>query len=746
MCTTIWTWTSRVATRSKLSGRRFANRAIRKKEAVEFSPVGSGESGESAPGHGLFTNRMYPPSFNYFYRMAKRTKKNPRPTPPKTTRSWFPPERTLQILVFLFPCLLYFNTLSHEYTQDDAIVIYDNEFTTQGFAGIPDLLRYDTFRGFFKTEGKDKLVAGGRYRPLTPVMFAMEWALFGPETFDNVEDPALNAVQFLHHLVSVLLYGLTCLVLFVLLRRLFAPRRSLEKPDNRATFLALAAALLFAAHPIHTEVVANIKGRDEIVVLLGSLAAIYVSIRAFLSKNILWNIGAGVLFFLALMSKENAITFVAVVPLVYYFFTKAKTREIVRQTLPFAAAALVFLFIRGAVIGWDLGEPSRELLNNPFLKIEGNQWVDFTAGERLATVFLGLGKYLQLLIAPVQLSHDYYPYQLGIPTFGDWRVLLSLLIHLGAGAYALYRLPKRDPVSFGILFYLLTISIVSNIVINIGVTIAERFIFVSSVGFLLIVAVLLYRLGKKLNNGVPKSLTDLRPVLVGLAVLLSLYSVKTVVRNFTWKDNYTLFLTDIEKSSDSAKLRNASGGELLAQSIKPKNEARAASMQREAVGHLQEAIRIHPTYRNAYLLLGNAHNYLKEYEKSIEYYQRALELSPDYELATTNLAYTYRDAGRYAGEQRGDLAAALRYLNLAYQTLPTDYETLRLLGVAYGNQGDQTKALNFFERARDAAPNNADAWLNLSLAYANAGQMTDSQQARARALELDPQVLSKREQ
>ena len=93
------------------------------------------------------------------------------------------------------------NTITHDYTQDDAIVINDNEFTTQGFAGIPALLKYDTFRGFFKVDGKEKLVSGGRYRPLTPVMFAIEYQLFG-------YNPVIG------HLLNILWFALLVLVLY----------------------------------------------------------------------------------------------------------------------------------------------------------------------------------------------------------------------------------------------------------------------------------------------------------------------------------------------------------------------------------------------------------------------------------------------------------------------------------------------------------------------------------------------------
>ena len=115
------------------------------------------------------------------------------------------------------------------------------------------------------------------------------------------------------------------------------------------------------AHPIHTEAVANIKGRDEILTLLGSLAALYFSIRSYQDQKPMLGIWAAICFFLALLAKENAITFVAIVPLVYFVFTKANFNAIVKYSAPFLAVAILFLFVRARVLGWDFGEPSREL-------------------------------------------------------------------------------------------------------------------------------------------------------------------------------------------------------------------------------------------------------------------------------------------------------------------------------------------------------------------------------------------------
>lgn len=686
--------------------------------------------------------------------MSKRKPTTPKPPAPAVvSASKF--KRNASIGLFLLGFLLYANSLFFNYAVDDAIVIYDNEFTTKGMAGFAGLLKYDTFRGFFKVEGKDKLVSGGRYRPLTPLMYATEVQFFAPKKRDDAGQPVkdkdgdtvydpdeggkLNTVKFVGHLVNVLLYGLTGVLLFWFLLKILTPDEQLRGKvtypfGGFEPFVALAAALLFIVHPVHTEVVANVKGRDEIVSLLGSLAALYLSLKAFYEEKNEWNVAVAIAFFLALMSKENAITFVAIVPLTYWFFTKANVGKIVVQTLPFLAAAVVFIGIRTSVLGMDFGgDPPRELMNNPFLKLVGGQYVDFSFAEKTATNFFTLGKYLLLLVFPHPLSHDYYPRAIPIMSFGDWQVILAVLVHLALLVYALIRLRKKDPISYGILFYIITLSIASNFVFPIGTNMNERFLYMPSIGFAMVIATLAYRFTN--NEGKPKPTL----LVVGIAVLLA-FSVKTFTRNFAWKDNYTLFTTDIKTVPNSAKLRNATGGELVAQSLKPENAARKTEMLKEAVGHLNEAMKIHPGYKNPLLILGNAYNYLQEYEASVQAYEQALKLDPNYTEARNNLAITCRQAGQYFGEKKGDMQKSFAYLNKAYELDPNDYETLRLLGVANGVTGQGQKAVEFFTKALEKQPNNAAAYYNLASAYYNINQPEKTAELMAKAKEINPNI------
>ena len=684
--------------------------------------------------------------------MAKGSKAT-KPAAPQEQRKkpahWLLQTGRISGLLFLLSFALYINTLWHEYALDDAIVITDNAFTTQGINGIPGILSNDTFFGFFQDPGKANLVAGGRYRPFSLVLFALEYQLWG-------------ANPFWGHLINALLYAFTVWLMYRLLLLLLV-----RPSDPRyAPFVAFVAALLFAVHPLHTEVVANIKGRDEILALLGSLAALYFSFSAYRQKKYtlsmaLW---VGLIFFLALLSKENAITFMAVVPMAFYFFGEAGTRSTgIRYMLPIGVAGLGFLALRAAILGFSLLDTPMEMMNNPFVKVQGEALVPFTLAEKSATIVYTLGKYLQLLFAPYPLTHDYYPRHIGIMTWADPLVWVSLLSGLVLLGFAIRSLRTRAHWGFALWYFILTISIVSNIVFPVGTNMSERLVYMPSLAWGIFAATLLY----------PVSIRKEIPVLGGIAGVALVFAVLTIGRNPAWKDNYTLFTTDIRTAPNSAKLRNAVGGEIIAvtqSSDLP--EARKNERYKEAIGHLQRAIDIYPGFKNAWLLLGNAHSYLQQYDAALGYYDRALALDagyrdalnnkgitlinagrplqaleffqqiqqqfPSYPNIDNNIAVAYREAGKYFGEKMGDLSNALHYLNTAYQLLPNDYETLRLLGVAYGVGGNTTEAINWFTKAFELEPDNPGAMYNLGTAWYNAGDTERGQALIDRARALDP--------
>lgn len=629
--------------------------------------------------------------------------------------------RAQALALFALSFLLYANTLGHDYALDDAIVITDNTLVQRGFAGIPELFAHDTFYGFFNDDAKASLVAGGRYRPLTPALFAVEVGLGGG--------------PFLHHLLNVLWYGLLVVVVFGFLRYLTA------RLEQLPWWLPLGVAALFAAHPLHTEVVANIKGRDEILALLGAVSGTWLMLRAYDRDHFFGACAGAGLVFLGCLAKENALTFLAVIPAVLWFFGRKQAESggvgrVLRYTLPAVAAVGVFLVIRTAVIGWSLGEPVLEVLNNPFLERAGDGWVPMDAGTRLATVMHTLWEYLRLLFVPLGLVHDYYPMAVPAKSWGQLTPWLGLLLHVGLGVLALLGWRRRPLVALGALVYLAGLSIVSNVFFSVGTNMSERFLFMPSLGWALAVGAAVAAGARRFGAGLAW----------GIPAVVAVFALLTVQRNPVWADNYTLFTTDVVRQPASAKLRNAAAGARLTryQSFPAASQPAQQDLLRAALTDLNQAIALHPTYKNAFLLRGNAHLLLKNYDAAIADYDRALDLDPGYADAQRNLVVALAGAGRDAGEVRGDLRAAFGYLRRAEQLAPNDYETLRLLGVANGVSGRADLALDYFRRAAQARPNDAEARWNYGVALYNAGQPAAAEGEFAAAERLQPGIRASR--
>lgn len=611
-------------------------------------------------------------------------------------------------LIAAFCFVLYYNTLSHQFTLDDPIVLTENMLTTKGFAGIKDIWTHDSFFGFFKSAEKVQLVTGGRYRPFTPTLFAIGWQWFG------------NSPKW-GHFLNILSYALAGIALYWVLLRLL-------KDKSYQHVVALGTSLLFISHPIHTEAVANIKGLDEIMTLFLSLLAVVFSFKAFDNEQntLKNNLIASLIFFFALTSKENAIMFIFILPLMYYYFTDADKSKIIRQSLFFIIPALLFILLRGAVIGWHFNNTPMELMNNPFIKIENGNYILFTFAEKLATVIYTLGKYILLLLLPFNLTHDYYPRQIELMSFGNWQVLLSIASYLFLTFFAIKSIKDKHIVGFSIFFYVITLAIVSNLFFPIGTNMGERFVFMPSVGFCLAITYLGYELLKSKGQ----------LALLALVLVVGLYSFKTINRNTAWKDNYTLFKTDIENSPNSAKLRNALGGETIAQALKEKDPNTQTKMLDEAMVHLQKAIEIHPNYKNAYLLLGNAYNYKKNYEKAVENYKKCLAIEANDKDANQNLSITYKFMGIQYLEQQKDIPNAIKCLEEVYRYKPDDVESWRCMGIAAGLKGDNNKAIEFFSKIVAQNPKDAKAYFDMGTAYQNAGNPQKAIEMRQKAADL----------
>ena len=622
------------------------------------------------------------------------------------------------LLIGILAFLLYCPTLAFDYAQDDAIVFTDNQFVEQGLKGIPDILTKDTFYGFFKEEGKEKLVEGGRYRPASVVTFAIEHALWGKKAF-------------LSHLINVLMYSLFCMLLYLFTKHI-VDRTTLKEHSK---WVALVVAVLFVCHPVHSEVVANVKGRDELMVGLFGISAMVLLFVA--KRNILNYILALVAILVSYFSKEHAIVFAMIIPLtVYFFYSKDPDKvSLYLKAFGLSAVAIVFYIARKSILGDISSTPSGELMNNPFLKYVDGALVNLTAQESWATIIYNLGKYVQLMVFPHPLTADYYPYHITIKDFGNMAVWGSIIVHVAAGGLAIYGLLKQRAWAYGLIFYAGFLFLMTNILFNIGTNLSERFLFLPSFGLLFaLVFTLFLLLGKRSAS----------PILIGIIIVItSLFSVKTVVRSQAWKNDFTLLTTDVLVSTNSAKALHGAAGALSTKAGSTEDQVERNRLAEKSNGYLQRALEIHPRYANAHLIMANNFQYMLDYESAVKSYNVLLNLEPENQRGLTNLHIAYRDGGRYYGEQKGDLVKSMAYLQQAYNLKPSDYETVRLLAVSNGIAGRNDEAIKYFEEAVKLKPNEAFAYYNLGNAYYITGNEEMGLLNHTKAVEIDPSIREK---
>jgi protein O-mannosyl-transferase len=648
------------------------------------------------------------------------------------------------LIISIFAFVLYGNTLTHDYALDDAIVITSNQFTQKGLEGVSDIFKYDTFVGFWLTSNptksaeqiqeEKKLVAGGRYRPLSLVSFALEVELFGKNIKDDNDKVIYKGNPFISHLGNIFLYLLTTFLLYIILKKLFPPK------SNNKWYLSfpLIAALLFLAHPIHTEAVANIKGRDEIMTLLGSLGALWFTLKYLETKKIWYVLLSSLSLFFGLLSKENAITFLAVIPLTVYYFTKHDLKSNFLSSVPLLISAGIFLLIRASILGMGSGEKeiAQEIMNNPFLYAD--------SAEMMATIFFTLWMYIKLLVFPHPLTYDYYPHQIEIINWSNPGAFLPLLLYLALGIYAVYgMIKKKDIFSYSIWFYLLPLSVVSNIFFPVGTFMNERFVFISSIGFCLIAAWLIY-------NYIPKITKDLQTnnYIAGfiLLVILSLYSIKTISRNKAWENDLTLFTTDVQTSTNSAKSNCSAGGKLIEEAQKLENKSNPevhSQMVSQAITYLERAIKIYPEYIDALNLLGNAY-YEKGFDikNSLHYYSKVLKLKPYHSIAYGNARIVLLNSfgilnGGLTTNSPEDIIVGCQNI----VDVQSEFgEAYHLMGTIYGKHlNNLDSAFYYLEKANSTNFNkNAGFYKDLGVAYGMSGRLNDALTYFLKAIELDP--------
>ncbi|GAA4466016.1 tetratricopeptide repeat protein [Nemorincola caseinilytica] len=508
--------------------------------------------------------------------------------------------KKLALLLTLVAFVVYANTLVNDFALDDYLVIKDNAFVAKGLGGIFDILTTPYHKGF-------NSAATELYRPLSLVVFAIVHQFFG-------------AAPAVYHLVNVLVYAGCVVAFFLFLSRLFRRRR---------VVMPFVAALLFALHPIHTEVVANCKSLDELLCFLFCFSAMNMLLAYTERGRAVQLAGSAVLYLLAFLAKETAVTMLAIIPfvlLVYRNEDKKRTMTAIAAIVVMAGLALAMRYM--VLSPYSTAATDISFIDNP---LAGKH---IPAATRMATAILILGKYLKLLLLPYPLICDYSYNSIPFADFGNIWVLLSLVTYMVLAVVCVLRLrrSRTDMYGFGILFYMVTLSLFTNILFLIGDNMAERFLFFPSVGICIVAALLVERLAQRDDMSAlyrPRVLAILLPVCLAYAGI-------AVARNAEWKNNTTLYTADVQKAPEDSRLNFFVG-----------NELSQTGDLRGGIAYMQKAVEIYPEYAAAHLELGRAAYDAKMPDVAEVHARKALELLPGNVTAANSLGATYLAKGRY---------------------------------------------------------------------------------------------------
>ncbi len=582
----------------------------------------------------------------------------------------------LCILLGIIAFLLYANTLGNGYVLDDFTVIKNNAIITKGMSAIPEIFGTPYRRGWFESHND-------LYRPLSLAMFATEWQLGGGSPWPG-------------HFMNVLVFAGGVIFLFLFLDKLF---------DHKRTGVAFIAALLFALHPIHTEVVANIKSRDELLCFFFAFLSLNTFMNYLKSGKMKDLVIGALCFFLSFLSKETVISFIGVIPFIFFLYKNDDKKKSLYITIATILVTVIFLSIRFAVLRkYDANTSSDVVFMDNILAKPPSAIAAF------ATELLILGKYMKMLFVPYPLICDYSYNSIPFTTFADPFVIVSLLVYVALGVYGIYRLVKlpKDPYAFAILFFMATIALFSNIPFLIGAAMAERFLFFASAGFCLAIALLVAQF---LSGGV-SDLSALKKgkVLVVIVPVCLVFAAIVFNRNKEWLDNPTLFRADVVNSPNDARLNYYLGTELVTENAAHEgNPAVRGQIIADGMTYLRKAIEVFPEYDDAHAALGDAYFKLNQFDSAEVHNVRALQLNPKFLVAMNNLA------GVYFMKKRIDLS--ISYCNKALAISPKFVNAYSNLGLCYNTIGKYDSAKYFLYKAIDANPKFRSTYENMMYTY-----------------------------
>ncbi|MFQ5354258.1 MAG: tetratricopeptide repeat protein [Thermodesulfobacteriota bacterium] len=594
-------------------------------------------------------------------------------------------EYLLPTLVFLIPLLIYSVTLTGDFVYDDNVQVIGNPWI-RDFSKIPALFVSSTMS---YVPGQ----TANTYRPVFYIIYMVEYFFFGLR-------------PWAWHLVNVVLHGMNALALYFLASILIttkdhytATKKFTQKKS--APLIPFFAALVFALHPINSEVVAWVGTIPELVYTLMLLSAFILYLLAERSPGravpyLAFSIAC---FFAALLSKETGMALIIIIPL--YEFSRHGMKSLRRWKvfLCYLVVAAIYMALRTHALG---GMTQMRIMNMTFY-------------EGLLNVLPLISRYLGKLLMPINLSIVYSFEPVHSPL--DIMFIIGVLASAAFGAL-IYYLRKERTLAFFLIWILIPLLPVLYMpILSIG-GFADRYLYLSTVGFACFAATLVFKVSQKLR--VEEKHTTLLSAALVLVLLLN--SAASIKRALVWRNDYSLWSDTVTKSPNSHyvlynlgwALHRKGGQDNLEKALMWYKEAIRVKPDKEeahynsaliyqnsgndemALKHYMVSLRLRPSHPVTYYNIAMIYQAQGRLSKAIEFYKRALNINPDYEDAHYNLAWAY--------QERGDYDMALVHYREVLRLSPRSAETHYNIGVIYEERGLPGRALREYQKALEANP------------------------------------------
>lgn len=591
------------------------------------------------------------------------------------------------IVLPIIAVLLYCNTFQHQYVLDDFSAIKDNYVVKKGLDGISTIWQTEYRYGFWNVKGE-------LYRPIPLTMFAIEWHIIP-------DSPGFS------HIINVLLYAFSIVVLFIVLRKILG---------EKYPYIPVVATLLFTLHPLHTEVVANIKSRDEILSLLGSLATLYFFVLYHTKQKWSYLLVAFFCYLIAMFSKESSITFFAVFPLTIWLFYHKNWRSIAVSSAVLGIPIIIYLLIRSKVLGGVQ-------INNEPTVMENAVLYATTFSERWGTIWMLIGKYFLILVKPFPLSSDWGYNATKIHEIASLPSLLGILFFVALVISCVYffYIKPNSIVAFCAIGFLATFILYSNLPFYMSWTFGERFLYVPSLFFCILLSYILFHFlpNKNIQNSI-------------IILICIAFSFLTFKRNFAWRSSKTLYEADIKTCPDAVMLNYHYSIEVVKNGLATEDHARIAEANDSAITLLKHAVSLYPYYHDAYGQLGLAYFRKNEYKESLAYYEKSIEYNKNNALVWSNMGTCHYNLGNF------DKAKSC-YMQ-AVKLNPRMIDAHRNLGAMFAMKRQFNEALQQFDEALQYDANCAICYFYKGKVHEDMGKPIEAKPFLEKAYQLDPKL------